>query len=380
MTTPATRQFLLALAALTCALALPRPAHAEAPRFVHVPPAEAAPGQAVAIEALIERAWTGTLELRFRQMGAVEWQHDPFGRIGEGDFYLATIPAVVVAAPGFEYYVASTVADDVAVVPASRWHFATPDNPHRVQVHESRAAIMRRRELERVGNRRARARVAAEWIDFGAQRFGDLTLADRYYRVDADFTYRVLRFPLYSLRFGYTRLRGDTPAFVGGVPGPADDTTRCGGEDDQPDCNDVLPAGFDGGWFETRFRVTSLIDLDLRGIAAATATTIHPGFRVEARIGPESGSHVAFGTEGIADTGSSWYMRLAWDTVPRLPMAATIEITDLPSENRKSGVRLVYDIGYQLSDGLRLGLRAGYQARESLVGGVSAGLGAQVEF
>jgi hypothetical protein len=129
-----------------------------------------------------------------------------------------------------------------------------------------------------------------------------------------------------------------------------------------------------------RLRITSLFDADVRGIVAATKTAFSFGGRLELRAGPEYGSHVALGIEYLPETGFNSFVRLGWDTVPHLPMAATIEITDYPASHRATAVRLIYDVAYPMKSGLRVGLRGGYQARDEGIGGVTAGGNLALEF
>ena len=338
-------------------------------RLYHVPPAEAAPGAPLVIEATIDHAWQATIELRYRALGDKEAFHAVAFERTSGDAYRAAVPAAQVTPPGVEYFIVSTSAEAAG---AATLHFASAANPHRVAVHDDPGVVLRDEELARYKGRRARARVAVENVDFGTRSVNGKMLDDRYLRVDADFTYRLLRLPLHSLRFGYTYLLGDTPATSRGdgtcQPDKEDTTGSCTGQ-----------AGFKAaGWFELRLRATAL--LDLRGVLAATKEGFAVGGRGELRVGSEQGSHVALGGEVLADAGATGYLRLGWDTVPRLPMAATIELTSLPSSHRASAVRLVYDIGYPLDGGLRLGLRAGYQARDSSIGGLSLGANVALDF
>jgi hypothetical protein len=348
---------------------IPAAAAADTTHIYHVPPAEAADGVAFPIEATIDRAWEASLQLKYRAIGGRDWHSEAFQRSGEEAHFLATVPPDYVKPPGFEYYIVGT---DKAG--AGQAHFASEVDPHQVSVPEKADAVLRNQELARVGNRRARVRFAGEYVDFGSRNIAGMDIRDYYYRIDADFTYRLLQLPLYQLRFGGTRLIGLTPA-----------TSRDDGTCD-PDREDVAGtcrgrAGISvAGWAETRLRLNSLIDADLRGIVAATKTGFSPGGRLEMRAGPESGSHVAVGIEYLPETGFNAWVRLAWDTVPHFPMAATIEITDYPASHRATAVRLIYDLAYPLKNGLRVGLRGGYQARDEGIGGPTAGGNLALEF
>ncbi len=348
---------------------VPSLAAAESAHIYHVPPAEAQAGVAFPMQATIDRAWEATLEIKYRAIGGGVWHSETFQRGGDEANYLATVPPDYVKPPGFEYFIVGTSKDGAAEA-----HFASELDPHQVAVPEKPEVVLRNQELARVGGRRARVSFSGEYVDFGSRQINGELIPDYYYRLDADFTYRLLQFPLYQLRFGGTRLIGQTPATSRDdgdcSVGPVDPGETCQGR-----------AGIAGsGWAEVRLRVTSLIDADVRGIVAATKSAFSFGGRVELRAGPELGSHVALGLEYIPETGFNAFVRLGWDTVPHLPMAATIEITDYPASHRATAVRLIYDVAYPMTSGLRIGLRGGYQARDEGIGGATAGGNLALEF
>lgn len=351
----------------SCLLLAAAPARAEqaaaAPpptRVHHVPLAVADLDQPVEVTASVDRAWQATLEIHYRPAGQ-PWRAATFERSPEGA-YLARLPAEVASPPGFDYYIDSVAGDGARTA-----HFASAADPHRVMVLESSRTADQRRELAAYGNRRAEVRSSFEWVDFGRRRISPTAnVPDHYYRVEVDAAYRVLRFPLHTMRLGYTRLLGITPETERG-PGSCTDL--------DPDADCKIDAGLRaGGWVEVRLRLLRAVDVDVRGMVQATQDGFNVGTRDEIRIGPERGSHVALGVEAIADIGSAFFFRLGWDTVPSLPMAATIEISDFPASHRAAGVRLIYDLTYPLGDtGARAGLRAGYQARDQGIGGVTLG-------
>ena len=357
---------LLALGSAAAAGAAPGdgPAAGAAPRLRHVPPAEAPSGAALELVASVGQAWESSLELRFRAIGAAAWQSAMFTRRGDSAFAV-TIPAAAMTPPGIEYFILGTRPDAATVL-----HFASAEHAHPVRVFPSPLELRQERYLARYHHRRASIRLAGEYVDYGSRRIGDALLPDRYYRIDADVSYRLLRFPLASLRFGYTHLIGETPITSRGDVGSCPPEGSC-----------TIEAGLKGGgWFELRFRITDGVELDTRGMVMATQEGFNVGTRGELRLGNELGNHLALGTEIIADVGTAGFMRLGWDTVPRLPMAATVEITSFPAPHRATAVRLVYDVARPLANGLRLGARVGYQARDQRVGGVTLGLNTTFDF
>ncbi len=352
-----------ALAALVVAVA---PAGADGVR--HLPPAEAIANQALQISAEVTRASERTLLLRYRPVGATTWSQVEFAR---GDqVWIATVPAIEVAAPGVEYFIAS--AQDGA----DTAEFASAEAPHEIGIYANEKELRRARDLARTGLKRSRAHVAGEYVSYGTRAAAMNDIADHYYRVDADFSYRLLAYPLEEIRFGYTRLEGFVPQ------SPREPPRIC---DTMPDSDGSggcrIKAGFKvGGWFELGFGLAEGVRLDLRGIVVANQVSAAPGARAELRTGAIDGNHIALGFEYISDVGGAGFFRLGWDTVPEVPMAATVEVTDFPASTRATGVRLLYDLFHPFPNGVRAGLRLGYAARDQAIGGATAGLSATVDF
>jgi hypothetical protein len=310
----------------------------------HVPPADATAGQPIELTAELDDGADASLVVHYRAPGDAAWQTAPFARKA-GRAWIAAIPAAAVAPPGVEYFLSD---GDRAALGSPAW-------PVAVAVRRSPEDERAGRDLARAEGRRSRVHVQTEYVDYGAQQ----GVADHYYRVDADFSYRLLAYPLEQIRFGYTRLVGTTPA-EGGV---------------------AREAGFKvAGWFELGFGLAEGLRLDGRGIVAATQGGFALGTRLELRLGDADRTHVASGVEYLADVGATGYFRLGWATVPGAPMAVTIEGTDLPSGDRPTGVRLLYDVAHPFPGGLRLGARIGWTARDQGAGGVAAGLGASFDF
>ena len=350
------------LVTTAAAIAAPRPAGAGTSAVRHVPPAEAEAGEPLALRCQVARAWESTLVLRYRPGDGGAWAAAPFQRSAD-DSWKASVPAAAVRPPGLEYYIES------AGEGASTAQFASAALPHRVMVRERGEDLRRVRDLARVGGGRSQLHLAGEYVDYGDRQVGDLQVPDRYYRIDADFSYRLLSYPLKTLRVGYTRLLGATLERETADPG-ACPTTDC-----------AFDTGFKvGGWFELTFALREGAELDARGMFIATEDGFNVGGRGELRIGVENATHVAFGAEIAADVGSAGFFRLGWYTVPHLPMAATVEVTDFPASRRPTGIRLIYDISYPMPSGLRIGARVGYQARDELIGGASGGLNAALDF
>jgi hypothetical protein len=313
-------------------------AHASGVR--HVPPASAEAGSTLELVAQAP-ATTPTLAAYVRPAGAGAGGFARIELVRRDDAsWVAVVPTVQVAAPGVEYYV---MAGEAVV-------FASPEWPHLIPVHTTEPAERRGRDMDRTQGRRSRVQAMADWVEFGTRQMQ----ADSYYRFDADFSYRLWAYPLEEIRVGYTRLLGESEG---------------------------ARAGFKvSGWFELGLSAIEGLRFDVRGIVLATQTGFAVGARGEGRLGDRDGSHVAVGAEYLGDVGSNGFFRLGWGTVPKTPMAATVEVSQLPSSMNETGVRLYYDVGRDVGSGVRIGVRVGYAARNQSVAGFTGGAGASVEF
>lgn len=329
----------------------------------HTPPAEAAAGAAIELVADVPGPGAAPV-LHYRPVGAATWSVFELTR-GDADRWIATIPAAATASRGVEYYIDRPAGP--AGAPTSEPVFASAHAPHAIAIRADGEARRRAEDLGRVGGKRSRVRITGEWVDYGKPSGSDpgAALPDRYYRIDADFAYRLLAYPLEEIRVGYTRLIGRTAICDAATP---------------PVCTDT-EAGFKvGGWFELGLGPLPGIRLDARLLLLATAEGFALGGRGELRVGNGDATHAAVGGEYAADVGATGFFRLGWDTVPRVPMAATVEVGNLPSTERDTGVRLIYDAFVPVMAGVRASLRAGYAARSQRVGGFTAGAGVTFDF
>lgn len=335
----------------------------------HLPPAEASAGADLVLSAELDRASERTLVVRFRPLGAVAWSERELTRAGDRTWQ-ARIPASLMISPGLEYFLVTIEpgADPSTAVD----EFGSAAAPHLVSVQADARAQRRARDLARAVDRRSRVRLAGEVVDYGTRTAGMTDVHDRYYRVDADFGYRLLTYPLEEIRFGYTRLEGVVPSSSREVP------ASCATD---PDTGCSFDAGYKvGGWFELGLAPVEGVRFDLRGLFMANQQGVAVGGRGELRAGVADANHLAFGVEYQEKVGTATFFRLGWLARPRLPMAATVEITDLPASLRAAGVRLLYDVYYPLPSGLRLGARVGYAARDQRFGGPTGGLSASYDF
>jgi hypothetical protein len=334
---------------LICIVMLAAPAYAE--RVKHVPAAQASAGTELELVAIASPS-VPKLVLHYRTLGAQAFKAQELARKDAG--WVAVVPAAQVAPPGLEYYL------DAGGQPV----FASAEAPHRTRVSAEPSVERRLRDEARANKRRSRIHTLVEYVDFG--KHGPDGTLDRYYRIDADFSYRLWAYPLEELRVGYTRLIGEKEARG----------MECGA---QPTCN--VDAGYKvAGWFELGLAPIEGIGIDGRMMVMATQTGFSVGGRGELRVGVRDGTHVATGIEYMSDVGTNGFFRFGWGSIPKTPMAATVEVTKLPADTADLGIRFHYDLTRQISDTLRLGARIGYAARDQELGGITGGLQAIVDF
>jgi hypothetical protein len=370
---------LLALVTALVSALIAAPLAARADGVRHLPPAEATAGSELVLSAELARASERALVVRYRPLGATTWTELAFARAGDRTWE-ARIPAVDVTPLGLEYFLATTApaatagaAAGAAGPAAAVDEVGSARAPLVVSIEDSPRALRRARDVARARGHLWRVRLAGELVDYGGRSQGEVDVPDHYYRVDADVSYRLLAYPLEEIRFGYTRLEGVVPNAPRELP------AACASEPDGAGCR--FDAGYKvGGWFELGLAPLEGVRFDVRGLFMANQEGAAFGGRGELRVGIADANHLALGVEYQEQVGTTGYVRLGWLAHPRLPMAATVEVTDVPASLRSAGVRLLYDVYVPLSGGLRLGGRVGYAARDQLIGGPTGGLSASYDF
>jgi hypothetical protein len=346
--------------AVAAAGAAAAPVVSGAARVFHKPPSSVPAGQPVELEAAIADAWQEpSIEVRYRAVGGSEYDAAPFERSTAGG-YRASIPVLALATGALEYYIVGT--DRTGKEHA---HFATADEPHRVAATPSRDE--ERAELERrlVGGRLSLFRLKTTVLNFGRTRAGQ---ADYLYRAEADYTYRFLHL-LYSVRMGYGLVRSRGPI-------------RIGGTDSVPQFNptEERDAGVDYGFAEVRFRFDPRVDVDGRLILGATDSQVALGGAGRLRIGREDGAHVGMGFEYIPTLGYNAHLRLQWDTVPHVLMAATLIKTSWPRTDRNGGDGIMLETLLPVGKRYRFGVEVGYVGRRDNRGSVAGSASFSYEY
>jgi hypothetical protein len=329
------------------------------PALHHAPVATAIPHEPLTIAAtidypnLVKRA-----VVRYR-VGQGQPLEVPFLR-GNGEEYVASIPAEDVRPPGLAY------AIQIEEVSGGRVDvFGSPAEMHDVRVEEDVDDLRERALLAQLGGKRSVVSSSFDYVMFGnVQPTGTSPatvnpVSDRYYRAEAVYTYRPLRFIVeFSIRTGI--VRGTSP-----IPDYAKDA-------------DKSKVGLNYGAPTVIMRLSDVFHLETSLLTSVTEVGFSSGVGGALHIGQIYGSKLVVGFETVKTFGSRGFARL--DLVqPRWRVSPIIEVTDMPHADR-AGVRLLAEVAFKMGDGWGVVARGGYQARDFKTGGPGLGVGLSYSF
>lgn len=339
------------------------------PRVYHAAVYSAPPGEPLDIRATFDNAQL------IRRVVAVVTTAAGVDRIvefkrGDGEQYVAVVPADLMKAPGISY------AIEIEHVNGSRIAaFASRVAMHPVTVIEDITDTRERALLARLGGRRSIISVGGEYVGFGDNqgtqaipcganqtncKEGDLLtpiINEHYYRVEAGYTYRSLRtVSEFGFRLGILRGRS-----LKSLP------------DYQTDKYDV---GLNFGAARVRFRLLDLWQAEGELLTSITEEGFSAGIHLATHIGDPYGTKLILGFERLGLSGvtfgNRFYSRMDIVAGSRLIVSPAVEVTDMPNA-QAFAVRLIGELSFKISGGFSAQLRAGYQARKFNSGGPGAG-------
>ncbi len=350
---------LLLLTAQTPPASAAKPPSAEPLEVRHVPLAQVYAGTPFVLKAEVAPAWRlGALVAHYRTTGETAF-HDVAFELSSDGTYAAVLPVSPDQRLPVEYYLTARDTDGVESA-----RFASAGAPYPVLIEVDSSSLEREALLEVYGQRRSRVGVFSEYVNYGSQTINGTRYSDSYYRLEADFLYRLFTqvggLRIDSIRIGVGHLRAHTPPF----------------DMEAPDVGSLpeLRPGLDYGFSEVDVALGRFFGLGARLVLGGNASGFAAGFGGRIRIGRPHGARAEFEGEYTGGLGGAGTFRLAWDTVPRFPMSAAVQVTNVPSG--PAGVRLLYRVGYQLTDSFLIGAQAGYQARAAVGGGPTLGFAA----
>lgn len=267
------------------------------------------------------------------------------------------------APPGIAYWVVERMPD------GTEWPiFASQRNPHVLNLRYSPVRERERAQLQRTGGRRSSVSVGGEYVNLGGwEQEGGGELRDHYWHTEARYAYRFFR-TLDTLEIGLGALRGTVLDHA------------------QRDGRSAADDGFrqrDVGLEYGRARITLAFGKWVRVQGGVLFGFSKDGFEGGGDgavvFGHRDGTDVKLFGAYVSGVGGAGGVRLGWATVPRVPMGATVEVTNYGANDR-AGARLLFDAGYELYPGALLKVVGGYRGRTSLAGGMSLGADLQLSF
>jgi hypothetical protein len=332
------------------------------PGLHHAPLSTAAASEPLSVEArithpeLVKRA-----VLIYRTADGPE--HEVvFKRAASGP-YVAVIPAADIRPPTVSYAIEIETIDG-----QQQAVFASRGDMFVIEVAGDLMEARERATLARLGGRRSVVTASGDYVQFGSTPAdicrGTITagkcstalertsISDRYWRVEAGYTYRML---------GHVAEFGVRGGVVRGQSVVGDEVDR-----------DKFAVGLNYGASTIRLRAMDWLHLEGEFLTSVTEVGFAVGGGGAVLLGDPYGSKLSLGIESVKDFGTRGYSRIDLVASSRLIISPIVEVTDMP-HSAKTGVRLLTEVRFDLLDGIFVALRGGYQARDSASGGPSGG-------
>ena len=242
------------------------------------------------------------------------------------------------------------VPAESTVFPTVEWYVAVQDTDG--ALHESSVETIE--VTPGLGSSRQAASdsslgVRYEYVEFWWAEPG----LDRFHHGEVDFTYRMRFHQLHAFRVGYGAFSGD-----GGV------TAQLDRADDPAEFSQ--PIGWQYGYTELEVHPAPALGLMLRGTVGIDRLGLNAGVGGRVRIGYEESTNLQLGAARSWSVGDEFLVALAWNTIDRFPMTASVQVTNKPGLRSDDwGVRMVYEPRVQIRPALQAGVRLGYQLRNT---------------
>ena len=337
------------------------------PALHHAPQVTARLAEDISIGAVVDRPDRVKRALLVFQGGGTHGEVE-FARASGPLGYVAVIPATAVRPDlGYSIELETTTGEQLQV-------FATRAAPHHVTVLDSPEDRREAALLARLHGRRSVVQTSGEYASFGTTTAtvpvaappgtpGGATetrkVADRFYRVEGSYTYRLLGIVSeFGIRAGVVRGQ----SLVRGESDPS-----------------KYEVGLNYGAPRIRLRAEDWLHVEGELLTSVTEVGFAVGGGGAVLLGDPYGSKLVLGLEGIQVFGARGYTRLDLVANSRLSLAPIIEVTTMPHAD-VAGVRLLGEANIDVGGGLRLDVRGGYQARRFDQGGPTLGGGLAYAF
>lgn len=334
----------------------------QTPTLQHAPPAIVNTGDDFVLHAALTHSELVRAAILSYRVDA-EASKDVMFQRSSADDYVAVVPESDLHGESLQYWITLQLVDGSTVAV-----FDSEKSPHQVQIVPTATDLNERALLSRVDGRRNVFAATGEYVDFGhsnatvtspAGNTPTQSIRDRYYRVEAVYTYRPLRLVSeFSLRVGL--IRGESP-----VPYQATDSAGNPlGNQNNVGLNYAAPT--------VRFRLADIVYADATLLTSVTEVGFSSGLGGALLLGDPYGTNLTLGFESIQVFGTRFYTRTDIAVHPRVRVTPIIEVTNMPHAS-SYGVRLLGETTVRVAPGLRIGVRGGYQARKFDSGGASFG-------
>jgi len=337
-------------------------AGANVPTLQHAPPAIANTGDDFVLHAALTHSELVRAAVLSYRVESVATKEIMFQR-SSADDYVAVVPESDLRGETLQYWITLQLVDGSTVAV-----FDSEKSPHRVQIVPTATDLNEQALLARVGGRRNVFAATGEYVDFGhseatatssAGNTQTQSIRDRYYRLEAAYTYRPLRLVSeFTLRVGLVR---------GNSPVSTQATDAAGNAVANPydvGLNYVAPT--------VRFRLADIVYADGTLLTSVTQDGYSTGAGGALLLGDPYGTNLTLGFETIQVFGTRLYTRTDIAVHPRVRITPIIEVTNMPHASN-FGVRLLGETTVRVAPGVRIGVRGGYQARKFDSGGASFG-------
>jgi hypothetical protein len=319
-----------------------------------LPPSQLPQGEPLELAALVRpEANVRGLVLHARGGQDATYRTLPLELDGRGHARVR-IPADLIRAPRLLFFIEAV--NDRGESAAA---FASAQKPQAIDVPLVPESVETRREP------RMRVRFSSELASFDGTSGRDYFLIN-----EGDFFYRLDHPTLYGIRMGYGRFDGQ-----GGTVHELDELEL-----------EPRQAGFTYAFFETELALSELVGVALRGTLGlgrpdpGETGEITGGFQTRLRIGDPLATNLVIGGELIPEIGQRALLHLGWELIDRLPMAAEVQVTDQPVNSDELAVRIVYELGYRVTERVAIALRPSYQLRTIRHAGPGMGLSATFDW
>jgi hypothetical protein len=337
----------------------PNPAQPSRPKVHHAPVSTATAHETLVIRAEVEHPeLVHRVLLVYRIPDGPALREVEFLRASDGP-YAAQIPAEDVKWPNLAYTIEIEPRDGPRLAA-----FASRNALHTVEVPEDLMDIRERALLERLGGRRSVFSATGEYVSFGTSQATKLdtqqteSIQDRYYRIEAGYTYRPLRWVTeFSVRAGI--VRGKAPVAQRALTPGISESER-------------YDVGLNYGAPTVRFRLDDQIHVEAELLSSITEVGFSWGGGGAILLGDPYGSKLTLGFETIQVFGTRFYSRMDVVASHGIRVAPIVETTNMPSA-KEYGLRLLSEIAFDIGGGFSAAIRGGYQARAAASGGPSGG-------